>query len=77
MQSGQNKDLCRPEIAKKKSYYWVKLFKMKIARLSIEYTFIIYKILNFFLNLTNEKIDIYMVLKYACRVGNKYTVQSK
>ena len=28
-------------------------------------------------NITNEKIYIYMVLKYAGRAGNKYPVQSK
>ena len=44
MQIGQNKYLCFPKIATKKSYFWVKRFKMKIDRLSIEYTFIIYKI---------------------------------
>ena len=47
---------------------------MKIDRLSIEYTFIIYKILSFFYkkNLKYEKNKIYMVLKYAGRAGNEY-----
>ena len=47
---------------------------MKMDRLSIEYTFIIYKFLNFFLNLKNKK-KIYMDLKYADRVGNEYPLQ--
>jgi len=39
---------------KKTSYFWVKPFKIKIDRLSIEYTFIIYKILYiYFFNLKN------------------------
>ena len=45
---------------------------MKIDRLSIEYTFIIYKILSFKKNLKYEKNKIYMVLKYAGRAGNEY-----